>query len=410
MIDIVTSFAIKKGDQEHIISFFGKIDEASRTIVLNYEVDSTGSILLDIADIGGRIFALPVTSTIAQSYVVYGCYFSQQTLNYTLSSMGTLTGCFESLIRQESPNEQYNSMSFSFEGIEKIFPLVSFEIDASGYDGPLSITRPAIPENHYHVNEDISGSVVSAFDGIPYNPCTEVHISQKKYIRISFASKKTASELLIVLSKIKQYIEFLCSREIHFSNISFSSKGDTGYHLADVIIAPILIPKTLTKALEDNPFRYSEEVFFSGMHGWLEYYEKYSRVIAIWGKTVYNTSVSQEDVFIWRCQAFELLCTLTDEIKFDAYNNLAPNQANPNLRNYLTVVSSKYNIVKPFEEFFADVKDVRDKMTHNNPRKNVTEGQIKNAYGLINHFLTATIAELMKFKCQLPAFFLTPKK
>lgn len=410
MIDIVTSFVVHKDGHEDEIICFGKLDETARKIELHYELNSIGSVLMRAEDFWGRKLLLSVKSTDAQIYIVYGCFFSQQTLSLSSSGMGTLTGHFESLIKQNSPLEKYLSATFSFADIEKIFPLISFQVSVSDYNGPVLISRPALDQEQFTISETLSAMIVSRFKGIPSNSCTEIHISQEKYITLCSGREKTAIEWLELLSRIKQYIEFLCSQEIQLLNISFSSDKDSGFSLAEIIVAPIIIPNTYIKAIDSNPYRKSKEDFFAGLHGWLENNEKYERVIEIWKKTIYNTSVSDEDIFVWRCQAFELLCALTDEIKDEAYNNLAPDQSNPNVRNYLTVVSSKYDIGKPFAQYFSDVKDVRDKLTHNNPKKTVTEDQIKNAYGLINHFLVASISKLIGIKCRLPLLILKVKE
>lgn len=410
MIDIVTSFVVHKDGHEDKIICFGKLDETARRIELHYELNSIGSVLMRAEDFWGRKLLLSAKSTDAQIYIVYGCFFSQQTLTLSSSGMGTLTGHFESLIKQKSPIEKYLSATFSFADIEKIFPLISFQVSTSDYNGPISIFRPALDQEQYPIDETLSAMINSQFKGIPSDLCTEVHISQRMYITVNSGTEKTALEFLELLSRIKQYIEFLCSQEIQLLDIRFSSEKQPGFYLAEVITAPIMIPKTFVKKIDSNPYRKSKEDFFAGLHGWLENIEKYGRVIEIWNKTIYNTNVSDEDIFMWRCQAFELLCALTDKIKEEAYNNLAPDQSNPNLRNYLAVVSSKYDIAKSFTQCFSDVKDVRDKLTHNNPKKTVTEDQIKNAYGLINHFLVATIAKLMGIKCRLPLLILKIKE
>ena len=410
MIDIVTSFTVSKDGHEDEIVCFGKLNETAREIELHYELNRVGSILVSAEDFWGRRLLLSVKSTDAQIYFVYGCFFSQRKLSLSSTGMGTLTGRFESLIKQKSPFEKYHSVSFSFVDIEKIFPLIYFQISATECYGPVSISRPALSQEQHTINDMLSAAVISNFNGIPSDSCSEIHISQKKYITINSKTEKTAIELLELLSSIKQYIEFLCSQEIQLLDISFSSKEVSGYSLAEVITAPILIPNTFVKKIDSNPYRQSEEDFFAGLQGWLENSKKYKRVLEIWKKTIYNTNVSDEDIFVWRCQAFELLCLLTDEIKDEAYKKLAPDQTNPNVRNYLTVISSRYDIAKSSSDYFSDVKDVRDKLTHNNPRKTVTEDQIWNAFGLINHFLIATIAKLMGIKCRLPMLILKPKK
>ena len=411
MIDIVTSFQVTKDGHQDDVIMFGTVDENNRKIELHYELNSVGSVLMRADDFWGKLLTLRVKNTNAELFIIYGCHLSQQTLVLSSSGMGTLSGSFDCLVKQQSPFEKYDSISFSFGDINKVFPLVNFEVNVTDDDGPLSFSRPAVNQKQYSVNDGIIGSITSQFEGIPFNPCSEIHIRQKKFINLMFSSEKTAEELLGILSRVKLYLEFLLSQEIQLKDVSFTGKTvDDSFHVAIIVTAPILVPHTFVKAIDENSYKYSEEDFFAGLHGWLSNYEKYSQVISIWEKTIYNANVSPDDTFIWRCQAFELLCILTDDIKKEAYSNLAQDQSNPNLRNYLSIVNSKYNITKRSEKYFSDAKDTRDKLTHNNPKKNVTDDQVKNAYSLINHFLPATMSNIMGFKCRLPGLILMPKQ
>lgn len=408
MIDIVTSLTIVSDGHEDEVCFFGRIDEEKREIVLHYELDRTGNVLLQAEDFWKRKLVLSVKSTDARIYSVYGCHLLHQSKFFSSSGMGMLKGVFERLIMQNSPSELYDSISFVFKDIERVFPLLEIRVGNQDQNKLLSLSQDE-PKNHFCiVDEGISGTITSHFQGIPSDPCVEIHITQEKTIELSFEQSKTADELLNVLSKAKLYIEFLLSQEIQLTSIRLINKEK--HYISQVLADSLFSPYTFIKPIDSTPYRHSVEDFFAGLHGWLANIEKYSRVIDIWKKTIYNTNVSDEDIFIWRCQAFELLCALTDEIKEEAYKVLAPDQSNPNVRNYLSVVSSRYDIARSFSDYYSDVKDVRDKLTHNNPKKTVTEDQIKNAYGLINHFLIATIAMIMGIKCRLPMFILKPKK
>ena len=75
MIDIVTSFTIKKDGHEDEVTCFGKLDESARKIELHYELNSVGSILMRAEDFWGKKLVLSVKSTDAQIYIIYGCFF-----------------------------------------------------------------------------------------------------------------------------------------------------------------------------------------------------------------------------------------------------------------------------------------------------------------------------------------------
>ena len=142
------------------------------------------------------------------------------------------------------------------------------------------------------------------------------------------------------------------------------------------------------------------DVFFKGLNGWLREYEKCSEVINLWQKTIYNNNVLLEDLFLWKCQAFELLCSLYSGIYEKAKSFTGKNQANPNLKNYMSAVSSIYKLCETLDKkHYKDVKDVRDKLTHNNPMKTISEDQKKNAFSLIDYFLTKTIGVICEIDC-----------
>ena len=406
MIDIYTTLSGNNNGHDCEITCTGTIDESKRTIELHYELNSDSIALTKPENLLGKKFTIGAKSTTSQFYIAYGCFFPQNKLFLSSSGMGAISGSFESLIMQDNPDETYDKMMFTFEGIEQMFTLIDFQVDLPDYDGPLTISRPGLEEKRYPVNDSTSGSIVSIFDNIPTEPVPVIHIGQKKYITISFASAQTAQSLLVTLSNIKQYIEFLCSREIQLSDIHFSSENPNCWKTAKVIKDPILIPNTFIVPIESNPYGFSEEDFFSGMQGWLTNADKYSRVIDIWKKTVYNSRVTDEGLFIWRCQAFELLCALTEEIEVVARENLADTQSYPNIRNYLYAVNSKYDIAAIAEPHFSKTKDVRDILTHNNPRKTATDSQRKNAYNIIWHFLITTMGKIMGFKCHSPGLIL----
>lgn len=184
--------------------------------------------------------------------------------------------------------------------------------------------------------------------------------------------------------------------------------SDKPYRSSKLIFDTILQPKTFIKDIKNNPYPESTDALFSGLDGWLRNYDKYFDVIKIWQKSIYNINVAEEDLFIWRCQAFELLCTINTEIYDKAFSLKEEKQAYPNLKNFLMAVNDMYVILKDLDaKFFVDVKNVRDKLTHNNPKKTVSDLQKENSYRLINLFLIKTMGEVLNIKGVSPeGFFL----
>lgn len=74
-------------------------------------------------------------------------------------------------------------------------------------------------------------------------------------------------------------------------------------------------------------------------------------------------------------------------------------QANPNLRNFLSAVNELYCFnPRLSNQYFKDLKEVRDKLTHNNPRKRISDVQEFNSYSLINYFFIKTFAKIMSIE------------
>lgn len=228
-------------------------------------------------------------------------------------------------------------------------------------------------------------------------------------IRLKCTTQKSIDELLELVDKTKKYFEFVLKQEILLTDIHFCD-CETRYRSSKLIYDPILRAKTFVEEIKDRPYPESIDVLVSGLDGWLNNYDKYYDVIKLWQKSIYNINVSHEDLFIWRCQAFELLCTINKEIYDSAYSLRNPKQPYPNLNNFLTATNNLYDFFKGLDvKYFVYVKDVRDKLTHNNPEKTITAAQKENSFSLIEFFLIKTLCKTMSINgVQSPGFFLKP--
>ena len=406
MIDVVTNLHFKKDQLEEIIPLFGRINETARSFELHYEQKTPATICLGAEDFLGRRFNFAVKGTDSKLYVVYSCLIQKQVTSLMTSGMVTLEGIFERLVLQQDPNDKYTHVSFSFDGIENVFPRQSFQVEWKEFDGPISITKPGIEKKKIKINDELTCSIIPAFSGITSSPCPEIHISQQCQVNLHINVDKNILEILLLLNRIKQYFEFLFSKEIQMTSVFFNNDIDLRKR-GEVITDPILLPHTFIKPIRKGEFLYTVESALSGLGGWLEKYDSLNRVIKIWQKTIYNTNVSDEDIFIWRCQAFELLCALTPAIDQEARRHLEKKQSNPNIKNYLIAVCEQYGIAKAFKPYFSDVKAVRDKLTHNNPKKNVTSTQTKNSYEIVNSVLVSTMSKVVGIDCRTPMVIVT---
>ncbi|HWP79917.1 MAG TPA: hypothetical protein VN446_04685, partial [Candidatus Acidoferrum sp.] len=153
-------------------------------------------------------------------------------------------------------------------------------------------------------------------------------------------------------------------------------------------------------------FSGSYEEIVNGLIGWCKHYDEFKTGISIWQKQIYNTRVDREDSILWNGQAIEALCEHHSEL-YNLAKTIATERAQqngqssrePNLVDYLTTVNRQFpELGETFTPFFADAKQVRDKLTHNNPNKQVTERQIKNTVALLEHFSIRLISYIIGLK------------
>ncbi len=396
MLDVFTVITIEKEE----LNLFGKINEANGDIELHLPMTSTKAIEFGRDIIYQPKINFPVLDMTALQYSVYGCKFHRIQHSFNNAGINTIMGKFDRLVCEEELNKKYDIISFSFEGIEKLFPLESFDTEFGGTDKEIIFSKGKHEIISKNLIDNIACTIESSFTGVyKSKKLYNLDVKQTKVIRLEFESTKTIDELLEVLYKIKKYFEFILKQEIKLTNINISN-GNSTHRQGELVYDTILIPQTFIKEIDKSFKPVDADVFFKGLNGWLREYEKCSEVIRLWQKTIYNSNVSPEDLFLWKCQAFELLCSLYSNIHKKANLLKEKKQANPNLKNYMSAVSSIYKLCETLDKkYYKDVKDVRDKLTHNNPMKTISEDQKKNAFSLIDYFLTKTIGVICEIDC-----------
>ena len=388
MIDAMVTISVNG----ELLTMFGTVCEADKSISLNYRIYSKA--IDDLNLLYHPKVDFPIVDTGVNQYSVYGCKFLTQS-----TSLGTgtvhLEGTFTRLLKERQLGCEYDSVRFRFDGIEQIFPLEKFSTQDEAENQLLTFTKEQSVKIEYLLPDSIQCSVESEFIGTKSSShMYDLHLTQNKVITCHFPEKRSIDIILSYVDKIKKYFEFLLQQEIKLSKIVCFNQASPGLERAVVLADSILDPKTFIKKIKEKPYRSSIDDLFVGLIGWLQEYEKYRGLIDIWQKTIYNTNVSEDDLFIWRCQAFELLCTINSEIYTKALSYKDKHQSNPNLKNFLTAIKNLYDIVKVDNTYFRDVKDVRDKLTHNNPKKSVSETQKKNSREVINMAFLKTYSKI----------------
>lgn len=392
MIDVLAT--INVGDVP--LTLFGKIDESKHRIELNYQIISEPSMKLSEIIYNPKL-DLAVIDTRANQYSVYGCKFTNAKTSFSNAGITLLQGVFDRLVKEETLGKQYISVQFRFKGIEKIFPLERFSTTFETSEDQLCFIKESQQIYQYSMCNGMECSIKSKFSGVTQSDnLFDLEVKQYKIVSLTFKEKKCIDKLIEIVKVVKKYFEFVLKQEISLTSVEFTNEGIGDYRKGRLLFDPLLQPSTFIKEFTNNPYRGTADELLNGLNGWVDQFDHYSRVIEIWQKTVYNTNVSADDLFTWRCQSFELLCTLNEEILEKANSLKGKKQQNPNLRNFLSAVNSLYCISETIDQqYFCDVKEVRDKLTHNNPIKTITERQKKNAYVVIEYYLIKTISRIM---------------
>lgn len=393
MIDVITNIIYK----EEKITLFGRINEEECDIELNCLIEG-----IEVKDFFNSIiykppFDLALTDTKANPYAIYGCKFLQSTLSIANRGVMTIKGKFLSLVKEKEVNKKYDIVEWSFYGLEQFFSLESFntELGDDGYS--FKFIKSETIRQEFDLIDGITGEIHSDYTNVLTSPkLYNLSVEQKKVIKLSFKDKVSKEDINRVILKIKSYFEFIIKQELKISSIVYKNENPFDCFDGVLISGLMLQSKTMVKKIREFPFRDTDKKFFSGMKAWMDLYEPYQEVVGIWQKTIYNSNVPKMDRFIWICQAFELLCTINTEIYEKSKQFKAANSANPNLYSFLCATNELYKIADGISvEYFKLVKDVRNKLTHNNPRIIITDNQKENAYQIIEFFFTKTMETLL---------------
>jgi len=224
---------------------------------------------------------------------------------------------------------------------------------------------------------------------------------------VQVADIESIDSVVSLLVRVREYFEYLIGKEIMVDKATITGEDGTAI---EIINDKFLMSKC--DCIFNDMSTQKSDIIINGLNQWLSRYETYEEVIRIWKKTVYNSYVSEEDVFIWRCQALELLCTLHRPLLDEAkrYIKVPQKQPDTNLSNFLEGLNAKKHFINCDNSYFADAKDVRNKYTHYNPKKHITERQWWNASHMIDMALKVAINYVFELQGGNEGFFfLIPK-
>lgn len=324
---------------------------------------------LEVADylFARRFGTIVIVNEKGQKFTAYDCICVRKVMNIDEI---TISGQYKTLIKGLNI-PQSGVLSFHFEGLEHY---LSRESEFENFEHSLK-------ENEWSlINNEGTIEVATKISGIE-------HIES----------------LIAPLLRVREYFEFLIDNEIYIDQVVYSDEGGTSI---EILNDKLLMSEN--DCLFDKTTSQKIDVIEKGINQWLSQYEPYKEVFKIWRKTIYNRQVSVEDVFIWRCQSLELLCTLYQPLLDDA-KSLIKNpkkQSFPNLSNFLEALNAKCNFIKCDNTYFDEVKVVRNVYTHYNPDKHISEREWWNASHLIESALKAAVGYVMGLDIKNTGFFI----
>ncbi len=388
MIDVVAEIVI----EDYVMVLYGKIDPNTYSMELNC-LDRDLKTRQRCKALMSKKFDMMVSDTGAKTFCVYGVDIKSIMTVLAGDSVFKMRAGFDRLVRQEEVNQLYDAVEFSFDGIHQFFPLERFYVskDMRRYE----LSKNIEPDISFNMLPNALVKVSSSFDGmIISNEIYDINIKQSKIIRIECKNALIMDNLIDLIKIIKYYFEFITKQELKIRDVCFSNKNFSACGNA-LLCDEILRQKTIVKPVKENSYRADKVELVKGLVGFATKFAQIKEPFLIWQKTIYNLNASELDRCFWLCQATELLCA-TNEILYEKSNELkAANQAYPNITNCLNAINEVYQIWELDPKQLKSVKLVRDKITHNNPKKTITQIQINNALDILETFFCSTLEKMM---------------
>lgn len=341
-----------------------------------------------------------------KQYAFYNLVWTETQSNYGQDNIVlrfTLT--FEELIENPTLDKLYNGISFSFDHIDSIFGRTSFDTQFPLQENNNEIKLTLSVPNDLNVNLDNQTEIriYSEFDGLVSSySLYDLNIIQKKRIYVKFPNRISLDEICNTIIVIKLYFEFIYSYKMGFKEVLLVD-DKVNYKESKIKISKLYSLDPMPSTVFKNRYNGNSEELTKGIKLWFELYDKFIESILIWKKTIYNLNIDLNDKYLWICQAFESMCQNDKDIYSKALENAKEKNAKstyPNLSDYLKTVEDIIDFkFTNRDKYYKNIVKVRDKLTHNNPKKSITEVEKDESYRLIEYFyLSIVVSKLGRLK------------
>ena len=333
-----------------------------------------------------------------KQYAFYNLVWIETQSNYgqyNIVLRFTLT--FEELIENPTPDKLYGGISFSFDNIESIFGRTSFDtqfpLQENNNEIKLSLSVP--DDLNVDLDNQTQIRIYSQFDGLVSSySLYDLNIVQKKRIYVKFPNRISLDEISKTIIVLKLYFEFVYNYKMGFKEALLIDEQDN-YKESKIKISKLYNIDPMPSTAFKSRFNGNSEELTKGIKLWFELYDQYMDSILIWKKTIYNLNIDLNDKYIWICQAFESMCQNDKDIYSKALENAKEKSIKstyPNLSDYLKTVEDIIDFkFTNRDKYYRNIVKVRDKLTHNNPKKNITEVEKDESFRLIEYFYLSIV-------------------
>ena len=328
-------------------------------------------------------------------YSLYRCYFANYRESYADGELVfTIKVYFDLAIRQRNLETAYYGCSFTFQNIEKLFPLNEFDINLLGEELEkieIDITRE-VPIC-VSLCEGVSLKIASEYSGLySGDQIYSMNIGQTKRVYLTFSNAQNLDYILQLIKQLKEFFELCLLCELQLCDVRLGT--DNAHCIDKITWSPFYVSEGVSFREKNFSFYGTSNNIICGLLGWIKNYQTLQLGISIWQKQIYNTRIDQSDIILWNGQAIEAICEQYAPL-FEIAKKYADNRAVqagkrsaglPNLVDYLHAINSFSQTENSYTNHFMDAKKVRDKLTHNNPQKAVSKTQLLNTELLLTFY------------------------
>jgi len=340
-------------------------------------------------------------------YSLYRCYFSNYRESFSDGELVvTVRVYFDLAIKQRNLYTTYYGCSFTFQNIEKLFPLNEFDINLRGKKvEKIEIDLMREAPICASLCEGVSLRIESEYTGLHRgDQIYSMNIGQSKRVDLTFNNAQNLDYILQLLKQLKEFFELCLLCDLQLCDVRLGT--DTSHYSDKIVWSSLYICEGAVFREDALSFFGTSDNIICGLQGWIKNYQTFQLGISIWQKQIYNTRIDQSDIILWNGQAIEAICEQYSPL-FEIAKKHADNRAvqagkrsagSPNLVDYLHAINEYSQAGDSYTNHFMDAKKVRDKLTHNNPQKTVSQKQLRNTELLLAFYVQKAVFSIIGLK------------